>query len=177
MMFLKMLMVLLFVLDTSVHKAVLVFTATAFGVIGFYMHAVYQPYYKPVVNRTHSAFYVAYLWTCLCLALLEIRGKPTVRVCIDTFFYHPEPRLLVTGVCVRHTVVQANVESFLFVLGVPSAAFVGYGLAKLIEARAEFPDNDAFFVRRSGGPVAGSSFQMLCVRPLSPRRRNSRRGG
>lgn len=77
---LKSVLVITFLLDTHLHKAVLIIVATTFGVVGFYMYVVYQPFYKPMVNRAHAAFFAAYCWACFCLIMLELRGKPQVSV-------------------------------------------------------------------------------------------------
>lgn len=63
--------------------------------------------------------------------------------------------------------LQADVEAFLFVIGFPSVGFVGYGVARTVESRREFPTNNPFFVRLtvltavSGGPTDTAGRQRL----------------
>lgn len=79
MLLLKSLLVLAFIADSYVRSVVLVITAMGFGMAGFYFYSVYQPYYKPVINRSLSAFFSGYMWACVCLLLLELRGTPQVQ--------------------------------------------------------------------------------------------------
>lgn len=77
---LRFCMVCMFSFASRVSPALLLASAASVGICGLYAYIVYQPYYKPVVNRLHAAFYALYCWACVCATVLEVRRMPEVRL-------------------------------------------------------------------------------------------------
>ena len=156
---LKTAIVLVFSLESMVPAAVLMLAAIAFGVLALYVYVAYLPFLHAGMNRIHIAYYSAYCWACVCLVMLESRSNPTVRRCIAVL-------LAITMVPWVYTRVlpapfplrQANVEAFVFILGLPSVAFVGYCTGRYYETQPS--------------PVTPTMKSAFGVRVLAPHTRN-----
>ena len=89
------------------------------------------------------------VFVCVCVCVCEC-------VCVCVY--------LCVCVCSSRSplLCQANVESYVFILGGPSVLYVGYHVAKALESLNNTSTGNAFFVRpplrppHTGRPVLGS---------------------
>ena len=119
-----------------------------------YSFLAFMPFYKPILNRAHCAANFVLCWACACVVLLQIRNQPEVRLVPERAACCTTRRTM----CATPRVAQSNVEAFLFLLGAPSVAYVGYGMANWAYNRSRFTRDITcpFGVRASGRRIEHS---------------------
>ena len=70
----------MFTLEHQVGKAALIVTLVLSALITVYCYLRYLPFYNQRTNRAFTAAAFVYAWAVVCTVMLELRGKPEVRI-------------------------------------------------------------------------------------------------